>query len=70
MANGLQGISPGFAAWFNDTINTRGYAATNLNNSWPWTRLGYTYDYENAATLLSGYGEGGSAKNSINTGLT
>ncbi len=57
MANALQGISPGFAAWFNDTINTRGYAATNLNNSWPWTRLGYTFDYENAANSPVGLSE-------------
>ena len=45
--NPLQGISPGYAAWFNRTYDTRGYAATNLDNGWPWTRLGYTFDYEN-----------------------
>ncbi len=48
-ANPLQGISPGYAAWFNYTLDTRGYAAADLDNSWPWTRLGYTFDYENTA---------------------
>jgi hypothetical protein len=57
VANALQGISPGYAAWFNDTFDTRGYAATNLNNSWPWTRLGYTFDYENSANSPFGLSE-------------
>jgi len=56
-ANALQGVSPGYAAWFHDTYNSRGYAATNLNNSWPWTRLGYTYDYENSASSPIGLSE-------------
>ena len=46
-ANPFQGRSSGFAAWFADTYRSRGYDATNnLDNCWPWTRLGYTYDYE------------------------
>jgi hypothetical protein len=56
-ANSLQGISPGYAAWFNHTFDTRGYAATNLDNSWPWTRLGYTFDYENTADSPIGLSE-------------
>ena len=56
-ANALQGVSPGYAAWFNATYNSRGYAATNLNNNWPWTRLGYTYDYENSANSPVGLSE-------------
>ncbi|MEI7436892.1 MAG: hypothetical protein WCL16_08835, partial [bacterium] len=55
--NALQGISSGYAAWFKDTFNSRGYAATNLNSSWPWTRLGYTYDYENSANSPVGLSE-------------
>lgn len=56
-ANPLQGISPGYAAWFNQTFLTRGYAATNLDYSWPWTRLGYTFDYENSAGSPVGLSE-------------
>ena len=56
-ANVLQGISPGYAAWFNQTFITRGYAATDLDNSWPWTRLGYTFDYENSANSPVGLSE-------------
>jgi hypothetical protein len=56
-ANALQGVSPGYAAWFKATYDSRGYAATNLDNSWPWTRLGYTYDYENCANSPVGLSE-------------
>ena len=56
-ANTLQGVTPGYAAWFNHTLDTRGYAATNLDNSWPWTRLGYTFDYENSANSPVGLSE-------------
>jgi hypothetical protein len=56
-ANALQGISPGYAAWFNATFDSRGYAAINLDNSWPWTRLGYTFDYENSAHYPVGLSE-------------
>ena len=56
-ANSLQGVSSGYAAWFNETYKSRGYAATNLNNSWPWTRLGYTYDYENSPNSPVGLSE-------------
>ncbi len=55
--NALQGLSPGYAAWFKATFDSRGYAATNLDNSWPWTRLGYTYDYENSANSPVGLSE-------------
>lgn len=55
--NPLQGITAGFAAWFTNTYITRGYAATNLDNSWPWTRLGYTYDYENCPSSPVGLSE-------------
>ena len=56
-ANPLQGVTPGYAAWFNRTFDTRGYGATNLDSSWPWTRLGYTYDYENSANSPVGLSE-------------
>ena len=55
--NGLQGISTGFAAWFNSTYESRGYEATDLDNSWPWTRLGYTFDYENSPNSPVGLSE-------------
>jgi hypothetical protein len=56
-ANALQGVSPGYAAWFKATFDSRGYAATNLDNNRPWTRLGYTYDYENSANSPVGLSE-------------
>lgn len=55
--NPLHGVSPGYAAWFNRTYENRGYAAKDLDNSWPWTRLGYTYDYENSANAPFGLSE-------------
>jgi hypothetical protein len=56
-ANPFQGISTAFATWFNTTYQNRGYAATNLDNSYPWTRLGYTYDYENSPNSPYGLSE-------------
>lgn len=57
-ANALQGCSAGFVAWYAATYDSRGYAATNnLNNCWPWTRLGYTYDWENAPNSPYGLSE-------------
>ncbi len=56
--NVIQGLSTGYAAWFNDTLDSRGYAANgNLDSSWPWTRLGYTFDYENTANSPVGLSE-------------
>lgn len=57
-ASPLQGVSSGYSAWFNATFDSRGYSASgDLNNSWPWTRLGYTYDYENSANNPIGLSE-------------
>ena len=57
-ANSFQGRSTGYAAWYADTYRSRGYAATNsLDNCYPWTRLGYTYDYENAPNNPVGLSE-------------
>jgi hypothetical protein len=37
-----------YVAWFNSTYATRNYGMTNgVFNSYPWTRLGYTYDWAN-----------------------
>jgi hypothetical protein len=37
---------PFWAAWFNNTYATRDYGMTNgIFNAYPWTRLGYTYDW-------------------------
>ena len=56
--NAIQGISPGYVAWFKATYDSRDYPATNsLDNSWPWTRLGYTFDYENCANYPVGLSE-------------
>lgn len=57
-ANPWHGISANYAAWFAATYNSRGYDATNnLDYCWPWTRLGYTYDYENAPGSPMGLSE-------------
>ena len=57
-ANPFQGISQGYADWYRFTYDSRGYEATNsLDNCYPWTRLGYTYDYENAPNSPVGLSE-------------
>ena len=57
-ANPFQGRSAGYAAWYAATYETRGYDATNsLDSCYPWTRLGYTYDYENAPNNPVGLSE-------------
>ncbi len=57
-ANPIRGVAQGFVDWFRDTYNSRGYNATNdLNSSWPWTRLGYTYDYANTPNRPVGLSE-------------
>jgi len=56
--NPIQGISEGYAAWYRNNYDYSGYEATNdLNSSWPWTRLGYTYDYANVPTRPIGLSE-------------
>lgn len=56
--NPLHGISAGYAAWYRNNYDHSGYAATNnLNASWPWTRLGYTYDYANVPNKPFGLSE-------------
>jgi hypothetical protein len=56
--NSLHGISEGYAQWFQDNYTYSGYEATNdLNHCWPWTRLGYTYDYANVPTSPFGLSE-------------
>jgi hypothetical protein len=56
--NPFQGISEGYAAWYRDNYNNSGYEATNdLHSSWPWTRLGYTYDYANVPNRPVGLSE-------------
>ena len=58
LANPIRGVAQGYADWFRDVYNSRGYAATNdLNSSWPWTRLGYTYDYANTPNTPIGLSE-------------
>lgn len=57
-ANPFQGISEGYAAWYRSNYDYSGYEATNdLNASWPWTRLGYTYDYANSPNHPVGLSE-------------
>ncbi|HSA02339.1 MAG TPA: hypothetical protein P5055_16540, partial [Candidatus Paceibacterota bacterium] len=39
-------VSPYYVEWFNNTYITRNYGMTNgVFTGYPWTRLGYTYDW-------------------------
>jgi hypothetical protein len=57
--NTLQGITEGYAAWFSEAYQNAGYSNTtnDLNARWPWTRLGYTYDYANTPNSPYGLSE-------------
>jgi hypothetical protein len=53
-----QGVTAHYADWFRNNYDYSGYEATNdLNASWPWTRLGYTYDYANTPNHPVGLSE-------------
>ncbi len=43
----VQTVSSTYIQWFTNTFNSRYYdiPGGNPSNSWPWTRLGYTYDW-------------------------
>lgn len=57
--NALQGITEGYATWYSNAYINAGYNSTtnDLNHRWPWTRLGYTYDYANTPNSPVGLSE-------------
>jgi hypothetical protein len=51
-------ISSNYVVWYNDTFNTRNYGMSGgAYNAWPWTRLGYTYDWGQPAGRNFGLSE-------------
>jgi hypothetical protein len=53
------GMTTNYVAWFNNTLSTRNYdiPGGDISNSWPWTRLGYTYDWGQSSNRIVGLSE-------------
>ena len=53
------GMTTNYVAWYNDTLSSRHYdiPGGNVSNSWPWTRLGYTYDWGQSSNRIIGLSE-------------
>lgn len=53
------GLTTNYVAWYNSTYASRNYdiPGGNLSNSWPWTRLGYTYDWGQSSNRTIGLSE-------------
>ena len=51
-------VSTNYSAWFQSTIESRNYGMTNgVWNAWPWTQLGYTYDWLKTGDNIVGLSE-------------
>lgn len=51
-------VSTNYAGWFARTIQSRNYGMTNgVWNAWPWTQLGYTYDWSKSGANVMGLSE-------------
>ena len=51
-------VSTNYQNWFQRTIASRNYGMTNgVWNAWPWTQLGYTYDWLKTGTNVMGFSE-------------
>ena len=51
-------VSTNYSAWFQGTIESRNYGMTNgVWNAWPWTQLGYTYDWLKTGNNIAGLSE-------------
>ena len=51
-------VSTNYNAWFQSTIESRNYGMTNgVWNAWPWTQLGYTYDWLKTGNNIVGLSE-------------
>ena len=54
----LGAVSTNYTAWFQATIASRNYGMTNgVWNAWPWTQLGYTYDWFKSGNNVMGLSE-------------
>ena len=46
-------VSTNYSIWFQNTIDTRNYGMTNgVWGGWPWTQLGYTYDWLKTGNIV------------------
>ncbi len=51
-------VSTNYANWFQSTIESRNYGMTNgVWNAYPWTQLGYTYDWFKTGNNVAGLSE-------------
>ncbi|MBU4201181.1 MAG: VCBS repeat-containing protein [Verrucomicrobia bacterium] len=51
-------VSTNYQGWFQRTIDSRNYGMTNgVWNAWPWTQLGYTYDWSKTGNNVMGLSE-------------
>jgi len=51
-------VSTNYSAWFQTTIESRNYGMTNgVWNAYPWTQLGYTYDWLKTGNNVAGLSE-------------
>ncbi|MFH1970082.1 MAG: VCBS repeat-containing protein [Verrucomicrobiota bacterium] len=51
-------VSTNYTAWFQSTIVSRNYGMTNgVWNAYPWTQLGYTYDWLKTGNNIAGLSE-------------
>jgi hypothetical protein len=59
MLTATMGMTTNYADWYNNTLATRNYDIPlgNISNSWPWTRLGYTYDWGQSSNRIFGLSE-------------
>jgi hypothetical protein len=51
-------VSANYSAWFQSTMESRNYGMTNgVWRAWPWTQLGYTYDWLKNGNNIMGLSE-------------
>jgi len=51
-------VNTNYQSWFQSTIASRNYGMTNgVWNAYPWTQLGYTYDWLKTGNNVMGYSE-------------
>jgi len=54
----LSSVNTNYVTWFQNTIASRNYGMTNgVWNAWPWTQLGYTYDWFKTGSNVKGLSE-------------
>ena len=51
-------VSTNYTTWFQNTMVSRNYGMTNgVWNAYPWTQLGYTYDWLKTGKNIAGLSE-------------